>query len=154
MSAPATVHASAALIGEHGALIRGPSGSGKSSLLLGLLSDAPATTWLIADDRVALVAAHGRLIAMVPPALRGLLEIRGQGIVQRSFVSPVRLDFVVDLTPLSDCPRLPPHGAETVAIDDILLPLLRLPIGAADGPTRVRAALASRFGLKALRPSL
>ena len=98
MSEPATVHASAVLVGERGVLIRGPSGSGKSSLVLGLLvGDEPATTWLIADDRVILTAAHGRLIAAAPPALAGQLEIRGQGIVRRPFVSPARLHLVVDL---------------------------------------------------------
>ena len=123
MTEPATVHASAVLLGERGVLIRGAAGSGKSSLLLGLLTDAAASTWLIADDRVMLTPANGRLIAAVPPVLAGLLEIRGQGIVRRRFVSP----------------------AETVSIASTELPLLRLPIGLADGPVRVRAAVAERL---------
>jgi len=148
MSEPATVHASAVLVGERGVLIRGPSGSGKSSLLLGLLAGEPATTWLIADDRVILTAAHGRLIAAAPPALAGLMEIRGQGVVRRPFVSPARLDLVVDLIPPADCDRMPPVEAETVAVEGVMLPLLRLPLAAADGPARVRAALAWRLAAK------
>jgi serine kinase of HPr protein (carbohydrate metabolism regulator) len=145
MSEPATVHASAILVGERGVLIRGPSGSGKSSLLLGLLMAEPATTWLIGDDRVVLTAVHGRLLAAAPAALAGLLEIRGQGIVRRPFVSPARLDFVVDLMPLADCPRMPPAEAATVAVEGIALPVLRLPIASPDGPARVRVAVLRRY---------
>jgi HPr kinase/phosphorylase len=152
MSEPATVHASAALVGERGVLIRGPSGSGKSSLLLGLLAGEPATTWLIADDRVVLAAAHGRLIAAAPPAIAGLMEIRGQGIVRRPFVSPARLDLVVDLVPPADCDRMPPAEAETVAIEGVVLPVLRLPRAVVDGPARVRAALARRLAVTAVTP--
>ncbi len=145
MSEPATVHASAVLVGERGVLIRGAAGSGKSSLLLGLLAGAPASTWLVADDRVILPAAHGRLIATEPSVLAGLLEIRGQGIVRRAFVSPVRLSFVVDLLPLVECDRMPAHEAQVTSIAAVELPLLRLPIGSADGPLRVRTALAERL---------
>ena len=145
MTEPATVHASAVLLGERGVLIRGAAGSGKSSLLLGLLTDAAASTWLIADDRVMLTPANGRLIAAVPPVLAGLLEIRGQGIVRRRFVSPARIHLVVDLLPLAECDRMPARPAETVSIASIELPLLRLPIGLADGPVRVRAAVAERL---------
>jgi len=154
MSEAATVHASAVLVGERGVLIRGPSGSGKSSLLLGLLAGDPATTWLIADDRVILTAAHGRLIAAAPPALAGLMEIRGQGIVRRPFVSPARLDLVVDLMRLADCERMPTVEAETVVIEAVELPLLRLPIAAAEAPARVRTALARRTGGDALKRSV
>ena len=145
MTEPAPVHASAVLLGERGVLIRGAAGSGKSSLLLGLLTDAVASTWLIADDRVILTPANGRLIAAVPPVLAGLLEIRGQGIVRRRFVSPARIHLVVDLLPLAECDRMPARPAETVSIASIELPLLRLPIGLADGPVRVRAAVAERL---------
>ena len=145
MTESVTVHASAVLDGERGVLIRGGAGSGKSSLLLGLLTDAAASTWLIADDRVMLTPASDRLIAAAPPVLAGLLEIRGQGIVRRRFVSPARIHLVVDLLPLAECDRMPAPPAETVSIASIELPLLRLPIGLADGPVRVRAAVAERL---------
>ena len=47
----ATIHASAALIGEVGVLIRGGSGSGKSTLLLDILAADRRGTRLVADDR-------------------------------------------------------------------------------------------------------
>jgi HPr kinase/phosphorylase len=154
MSEPATVHASAVLVGERGVLIRGPSGSGKSSLLLGLLAGEPAATWLIADDRVILTAAHGRLIAAAPPSLAGQLEIRGQGIVRRPFVSPARLHLTVDLMRLADCERMPSAEAEAIVLEGVELPRLRLPIAATEGPARVRAALARPTGGEALKRSV
>jgi len=137
----ATVHAGALIVGEHGILVRGPSGSGKSLLILALLSANPETAWLTADDRVVLAAAHGRVIATVPETIAGLIEIRGQGIVRRRHVSPARIHLVVDLMPAEACPRLPSPDEEHVAIEGVELPRLILPIAATDGPIRVRAAL-------------
>ena len=148
MNRPATVHASAVLVGERGVLIRGASGAGKSSLLLGLLAADPGATWLIADDRVMLTATHGRLVAAAPAQVAGLMEIRGQGIVRRPFVSPARVDFVVDLVAGPSAERMPPAETETVAVDGVDLPRLCLPVGLADGPLRVRAALDLRFAVK------
>ena len=142
MSQAATVHASAVLVGERGVLIRGASGTGKSALLLGLLAADPAATWLIADDRVILTASHGRLIAAAPAALAGLMEIRGQGIVRRSFVSPAPIDLVVDLVSLAASQRMPAADEEMSPVEGVDVALFHLPIGAGDGPVRVRARLA------------
>ena len=113
MSGDANVHASAVLVGERGVLIRGASGSGKSSLALGLIAADPAATWLVADDRVDLArSAGGRLLASVPASLAGLIEIRGQGIF-RVRSSPVVVRLVVDSCRPPSCPRLPAAAEET-----------------------------------------
>jgi serine kinase of HPr protein (carbohydrate metabolism regulator) len=135
------VHASAVLIGERGVLIRGASGSGKSSLTLQLMARDPARTWLVGDDWLELAARHGRLVADVPAAIAGKLEIRGQGIVARPHVAPVVIRLAVDLMPAADCPRLPEPEAMITVIDGVAIPRLMLPIGIADGAERVRAAL-------------
>ena len=54
MAAGETIHASAVLVEGRGVLLRGPSGSGKSSLALALLLADRERNRLIADDRVAL----------------------------------------------------------------------------------------------------
>jgi HPr kinase/phosphorylase len=144
MSTAATIHASAALAGEHGVLIRGASGSGKSSLLLALIAMDATRNALIADDRVALTAHHGRLVARVPPRLAGLIEVRGQGILKRPHVSPAVIDLVVDLMAAADCPRMPEPDDRT-AIDGIALPRLIMPDGQNDGAIRIVAALHERL---------
>ena len=64
MADVATVHGCAVLVGTRAILIRGPAGSGKSRLALALIEAADAGhlrfARLVADDRVQLVAAHGR----------------------------------------------------------------------------------------------
>jgi serine kinase of HPr protein (carbohydrate metabolism regulator) len=140
MSLPDTVHASAAHFAGHGILIRGASGSGKSGLVLQLLFADPEAR-LVADDRVLLSADAGRLIAAVPGALAGLLEVRGQGIIRRPHVSPAPIGLVVDLRPLADCLRLPGPADERTTILGLDLPRLILPSGAVDGVVRLRVAL-------------
>jgi serine kinase of HPr protein (carbohydrate metabolism regulator) len=142
MSAAAPVHASVALIGDRGVLIRGAPGSGKSSLLLSLVAQDPHTHALVADDRVALAAAHGRLLASVPESIAGLIEVRGQGIARRPWVSPVVIDLVVDLAPPEACPRMPLGEDEALAaVAGVDLPRVLIPVGAADAALRVTAAL-------------
>lgn len=143
----ATVHASVALVGDAGVLIRGASGSGKSSLLLALIAADSRRNALVADDRVALAAHGGRVLATVPSALAGLIEVRGQGILQRPHVSPAVVDLVVDLLPPAACQRMPDPDART-GIVGIDLPLLVLPAdigGGSDGALRVAVALRERL---------
>ena len=140
MSAISTFHASAALVGERGVLIRGASASGKSSLVLALIAGDCLRNALVADDRVVLAAHHGRLVATVPPELAGLIEVRGQGILRRPHVSPVVVDLVVDLAPTAECPRMP-EPDERTEIVGVAVPRLVLPVGQGDGPLRIFAAL-------------
>jgi HPr kinase/phosphorylase len=143
MNPAETVHASAALIGEAGVLIRGPSGSGKSSLVLALLGADPVSTRLVADDRVRVAPHHGRLVATVPKSISGKIEIRGQGVVPRPHVSPVVIRLVVDLLPAAECPRMPSPMEQRATIAGVGLPCLMLPIGASDAAARVRIAVES-----------
>jgi serine kinase of HPr protein (carbohydrate metabolism regulator) len=140
MSLPETVHASAVRFLSEGILVRGASGSGKSALVLQLLFADPAAR-LVADDRVALSADGGRVMAAVPDSLAGLLEVRGQGIIRRPWVSPAPVGLVVDLRPLAECPRLPGAEDERVSLLGVALPRLILPAGAADAVVRLRVAL-------------
>ena len=60
-----TIHATAVLVGARAVLIRGPAGSGKSSLAFALIcaeGGALPFVRLIGDDRVHVEAAHGRLL--------------------------------------------------------------------------------------------
>ena len=149
MSVPSeTIHATAVAIGDRGVVIRGRSGSGKSSLALSLLTRLP-DAMLVADDRVALSVDGPRLLAASPEPLAGLLEVRGLGIVRRRYVSPAAIALVVDLKPLAECPRMPePQDLEVVLVG-IVLPRLFIAIDASDAPSRILAAL-SLFHAKSL----
>lgn len=89
------LHASAFAYEGVGCLVLGESGSGKSrivadALLLG------AT--LIADDRVQLANDQGTLTASPVPQLRGVLELRGLGLISvASWLDAHPLHFALTL---------------------------------------------------------
>jgi len=131
------IHGSCASKGGAGVLLVGPPGSGKSDLLLRLRTHGFE---LVADDRVDV--AHG--IARPPPALAGLLEVRGLGIFRLPYTAETRLALVVDLATLLSpgVPRLPVPERHA-ALD---LPLVRIDAGAASAPERVALALEAALG--------
>tara|TARA_R110000868_G_scaffold183929_2_gene425297 strand:+ start:105 stop:575 length:471 start_codon:yes stop_codon:yes gene_type:complete len=103
-------HATCLRLGAHGVLLRGPSGSGKSDLAFRLIR----STWaaeLVADDQVLIEAEDGQLFASAPAALAGLIELRGLGLLQTSYVPRTPLHLVVDLVPRDDVPRMPDPAA-------------------------------------------
>ena len=139
------MHASAVLTGSRAVLIRGPSGSGKSRLAWALI-DAPGAglirfARLVADDRVEFSASHGRLLLRPPPALAGMIEMRGVGVRRVAFEPVAVAGLVVDLE-AADGERIPAPAAQLVDIGGISLP--RLPIAAgADALTAVLAMVRS-----------
>jgi serine kinase of HPr protein (carbohydrate metabolism regulator) len=122
-----TIHASVVLAGAHAVLIRGPAGSGKSRLALNLIQSAPLGPLrfarLVADDRVHVEAAHDRLIARPPPALAGLLEIRGLGIRALPYEPMAVVSWVVDLD-AAPAMRMPESADAEAVIAGVKLPRL------------------------------
>jgi HPr kinase/phosphorylase len=84
-------------------LLLGPSGSGKSDLLLRLL-DRGFT--LVADDRVELTDG----VASAPEALAGLLEIRGLGVVRFPHLASAPVALAVTLNAGERLPYPATHG--------------------------------------------
>ena len=124
-----TIHASCVLVGRTAVLIRGPSGSGKSRLVSALL-DAAASgkipfARLVADDRVRLTAANGRLIAAAPSPLAGKIEIHGKGIREVAHEPLALVGLVIDIG-ASDSARMPEAAAREVEISGVKLS--RLPV--------------------------
>jgi HPr kinase/phosphorylase len=143
----ATIHASAVLVGARAALIRGPSGAGKSRLALDLIQAAHAGSLpfarLVADDRVHLEAAHGRLLARPAGTLAGLLEVRGAGILRLAHEPCAVVGFVVDLA-AEDAERLPQARSREAEIHGILLPRLAVAEAVAALPLLVALVTSSK----------
>lgn len=111
-SAPELVHGTAIALEGRAALIRGPSGAGKSDLALRCLMSPPGPliphcAELVADDQVQIELENGRLTARPPSAIRGLIEVRGIGIVDVPVVAAAELVLLVDLVPAALVDRLP-----------------------------------------------
>jgi HPr kinase/phosphorylase len=127
------IHGSCASRGGGGVLLIGPPGAGKSDLVLRLLARGFD---LVADDRVDIVDGIARPV----PALAGLLEIRGLGIVRLPHVASARLVLAVELT--APTARLP----APIRYDALDLPLARIDPQAASAPERVALALDCALG--------
>ncbi len=125
----ATIHAGAVALGEEGVLIRGAPGTGKSAFaraLVALWQREGAFAAHVADDRTALAAVNGALIARPARSLAGLIEVRGIGIVAVPTLAAVRLTLVADLEAAPE--RMPDPAERTLSLHGVALP--RLSFGA------------------------
>lgn len=130
MTAP-TVHATAVVIGEAGVLIRGNSGSGKSSLAFALVDAARQrglSAAFVADDRVELTAVNGRVVARCPKTILGLAERWGRGIEKVDCLPAAVIRLVVDLVEPASVARMPEVQDEQAEIDGVSLPRQAIPV--------------------------
>ncbi|MEO8300948.1 MAG: aldolase [Rhizomicrobium sp.] len=137
----ANIHASCVAIGPLGVLLLGPSGAGKSDLALRLIDDGAK---LVADDRTILFVSRRALHAKAPASIKGLLEIRGLGIVQLPVRKVAKIALVVRLG--GEGARLPEprvYHAPTALTPATLPPLIALDARFASTPAKIRAALAA-----------
>lgn len=130
------VHASCISIKNKGVLILGASGSGKSDLTLRLITEFGAE--LVADDRVDIKLLNGELVASSPKILRGLLEVRGIGIIKVKSKASTKLNLVIDL--VSNTLERLPEGL-SYNIYGVKLPLYKLKSFESSAPAKVLAAL-------------
>ena len=133
-----TLHATAVLAGVNGLLIRGPSGSGKSSLALALIERGAR---LVADDRVHVAACNGRLVAAAPAKISGRLELRGRGLIDVPRERNCVLRLVVDIVSADALERMPEDDQFTAMLLGIALPRQPVPAVPERALTLVGAAL-------------
>jgi HPr kinase/phosphorylase len=94
------MHGSAVAVGERALLITGAAGTGKSTLALEMIALGAE---LIADDRVGMQpddqGADGtrQLWLSAPPAIAGLVEVRGFGLVRLTARPRAALKLIADL---------------------------------------------------------
>jgi serine kinase of HPr protein (carbohydrate metabolism regulator) len=141
------IHGTCVALGNRGVLIRGRSGAGKSDLALRLIAEGAR---LIADDQVLVEAVAGRLVARAPEPIRGLIEVRGVGLVPAPTASSAAVRLVIDLAAARAVPRLPePRSTRIAGID---VPLATLAPFEASAAIKVRLAL--RFGAGTTGPAI
>lgn len=123
-----TRHACAVEIDGIGILIEGASGSGKTSLALGLVETAERRgieAHFICDDRAIVETVGGALWARVPAAIAGQVEIRGFGIAPIAHRERCRLGLLARIVPDEHVERMPPPRSARIA--GIALPLVEVP---------------------------
>lgn len=90
------IHADCIRLNKRGILILGASGSGKSDLALRLIMRFGAR--LVADDRVDVWVEKEKIAASSPETIKGLLEVRGVGILKFPPAKKTQIDMVINLT--------------------------------------------------------
>ncbi|TFG83541.1 MAG: HPr(Ser) kinase/phosphatase [Erysipelotrichales bacterium] len=118
-----------------GVLITGESGMGKSEIALELIRKGHI---LVADDRVDVVRIHNTIFGQAPELLRGMLEIRGIGIIDvtsmfgaAALLERTKVDFVVNLQKWDDkieYDRLGIDDDGILNILDLTVPRLIFPV--------------------------
>ncbi|MCA0872736.1 HPr kinase/phosphatase C-terminal domain-containing protein [Seohaeicola saemankumensis] len=121
MTEQTILHASCVALGRRALLITGASGSGKSSMALALMAHGAQ---LVADDRTVVTRQGDDLIAAAPPAIAGLIEARGIGILNADTIGATPLYAVLDLDQ-TETERLPGHRETTLLGQSVPL-LLRV----------------------------
>lgn len=127
---PASIHATAAAVGETGFLILGASGAGKSALARALIAEGLSRGWfarLVGDDRILLSNMGGHLLARPHRAIAGLMERRGTGIVPVVHEPACVLHWAIELVPCGDLPRMPGELPIFSSFGGIQLAKLQLP---------------------------
>lgn len=101
-----TLHGVLMSVFGKGVLITGDSGMGKSEVGLELIRKGHV---IVSDDRVDVRRVHNDIIGFAPPLLKGMLELRGIGIIDvpkmfgaSSLLDEARVDFIVYLEKWQD----------------------------------------------------
>jgi HPr kinase/phosphorylase len=118
-----------------GVMIQGPSGSGKSEAVLGLLQRGGS---MVADDAVHLRLIEEReLVGSAPELTRNLIEVRGIGVLNVAAMFGVgavrlskRLDLVIHLVMNADLSSVERFdtGAHSTTIMGQQVPLIQVPV--------------------------
>lgn len=139
-----------------GVLIIGESGVGKSEITLELIQKGHI---LIADDRVDVSRIHNSIIGRAPSILRGMLEIRGIGIIDvekmfgvTSVLNKETINMVIQLKRFDSGQEFDRVGIEEAKyfnVLDIDIPLTILPVSMGRSMSTLVESAVRNFTLKA-----
>lgn len=138
-----------------GVLLTGESGMGKSETALELIRQGNV---LISDDRVDVMHIHNQIVGHAPSIIKGLLEIRGIGIIDvekmfgaMTITDSAQLNLVIKLVPFeaeADYNRLGDETSRYTRILDVLVPTIILPVSAGRNTAALIESAVSNFRLE------
>lgn len=138
-----------------GVLLTGESGMGKSETALELIRQGNV---LISDDRVDVQHIHNSVIGHAPDIIKGLLEIRGIGIIDvekmfgaMALADKAEVSLVIKLVPYEPDAEYNRIGDETLRytrILDVLVPTINLPVSAGRNTSTLVESAVTNFRLQ------
>ncbi len=139
-----------------GVLIIGESGMGKSEITLELIQKGHI---LVADDRVDVARIHNHIVGTAPEVLRGMLEIRGIGIIDvekmfgvTSVLNKETINMVISLKRYEQGQVFDRVGIEEqkyYRVLDIDIPLTVLPVSVGRSMSTLVESAVRNYTLKA-----
>ena len=149
-----SMHACLLQIYGTGVLLLGESGIGKSEISLELIKKGHR---LIADDRVDIADVRGKLIGTCPESIRGMMEVRGIGIIDvgrmfgiNSLGEKSTIKLVINLVAFNKEEPLERVGMKTDRYEILgeTIPVIRLPVSAARSMAEIVEAAVTNYKLK------
>ena len=132
------LHATLISLGNYGVLLKGKSGLGKSDLALRLIEGNNAC--LVADDIVEISKEKNNIYGRAPDNLRGLLEVRGVGIVKYPYRERQKINIAVNLVDnIIETERMPEKKQEKIL--GLEIPQIDLYAKESSAPQKILAAL-------------
>lgn len=138
-----------------GVLLTGESGMGKSETALELINNKHV---LIADDRVDIEHVHNTIYGHAPDIIKGLLEIRGIGIidVEKMFGTSAlgeraEIDLIINLVPYDssyEYDRIGDEQSEYTELLDVRIPTMTIPLSAGRNVGVLVESAVTNFQLK------
>lgn len=126
-------------------ILRGPSGCGKSDLALRLIRQGAR---LVADDITVIGTDRDGLTASAPPAIAGMIEVRGIGIVRLPYAASTKLAAVIDLVAGTAVERMPePATCELLGVQVPRYALCAFDASSADKVRLVADLASGKLGL-------
>lgn len=137
-----SIYGTCVALDENAALILGESGMGKSDLAYRFmhLQAHKGQCMLVSDDQVKLSVSEGQLLVSPPDTIKGMIELRGVGLISVDYMPSACLKLIVNLVEPEHVPRMQVPFEEDQFIDyeSVRMPHVKMSAFEVSAPYKLR----------------